>query len=259
MITGFSTACLFGRKETEDSFEILKELGAQACEVFLQTFYEYRPEFAKKFAPLCEGLKVNSVHAMTSDFEPHLFSEGRRQRGDGFYWLDQIMRSAQLFGAQNYTFHGFNRRTNDDVYDRYAERLREVVAFCARYGVKFCLENVWWSLYNRPGIFKELKRRVPELCGVFDIKQARLSGYPYSMYIKDMAGSIKYVHLSDVDENGNIRLPGAGIYDFNEILKRLKGASFDGSVLIEVYSQNYGEISEMKRSLDFLNEIIYKI
>ena len=259
MITGISTACFFGRRETEDCFEIIKELGAEVCEVFLQTFYEYRPEFAKKFAPLCDGLKVNSVHALTSDFEPHLFSEGRRQRGDGFYWLDQILRSAQLFGAENYTFHGFNRRSESDDFDYLAERLREAAAFCARYGVKFCLENVWWSLYNRPAVFKELKRRIPELCGVFDIKQARQSGYPYQAYIEDMAGSIAYAHLSDVDERGNICLPGKGIYDFTEILKRLKGAGFDGNIIIEVYSRNFGDIEELRQSLEFLKETYEKV
>ena len=250
---------MFSRCETEDSITLIKELGAQCCEVFLQTFYEYRPEFAKKFAPLAEGMKVNSVHVLPSNYESQLFFKTRRSRGDGFYWLDQVMRSAQLFGAENYTFHGISRRgTERDDFDFYAERLREIIAFCSRYGVKFCLENVHWSLYNRPGVFKELKMRCPELSGVFDIKQARKSGYPYAMYIEEMAGSISHVHLSDVDENGRICLPGNGIYDFEEIIKRLRGAGFDGSAIIEVYHDNYGDTNELKNSLQFLNEIIYK-
>lgn len=261
MITGISTACTFSRYETEDGLSVLKELGAQCCEIFLQTFYEYRPEFAKKYADRAEGVKVNSVHILPTNIEPQLMFAARRSRGDGFYWLDQIMRSAQLFGAGNYTFHGLIRKgdkLNDD-FGFYAERLTEISSFCARYGVKLCLENVWWSLYNRPGIFGELKKRCPALSGVFDIKQARRSGYPYQMYISDMAGSISYVHLSDVDENGNCRLPGKGIYDFKDILKRLKDAGFDGSIIIEVYPDNYSDVSELKQSLDFLNEIIYKV
>lgn len=259
MKTGISTACFFGRAETEDALGLIRHAGGELCEVFLETFYEYRPEFAKRLAPLADGLRVNSVHALTSDFEPHLFSRGRRQRGDGFYWLDQVMRSAQLLGAESYTFHGFNRRDGADDFGFYAERLREAIAFCARYGITLRLENVWWSLYNRPGVFAELKRHIPELTGVFDIKQARRSGYPYQAYIADMAGSLAYAHLSDVDADGNIRLPGEGLYDFTELLKRLRDNGFDGGLIIEVYSDNFSDENSVKQSLDFLNEIVYKL
>ncbi len=261
MNTGISTACMFLRKSTEDAAATIKELGADTAEVFFQTFYEYRPEFSKALAPTVEGLNINSVHVFSNSFEPNVFIPSRRTRGDGFYWLDQIMRSAQLLGCKRYTFHGQSGRHNasHSDYGELAAYLRSAVEFCAGYGVQLCLENVFWSTYNRPGVFRELKSRIPELAGVFDIKQARRSGYPYAMYIEDMSGAISHVHLSDVDENGKMCLPGKGLYDFEEILKRLKGAGFDGSAIIEVYPDDYGDISELRQSLGFLNEIIYKI
>ena len=79
------------------------------------------------------------------------------------------------------------------------------------------------------------------------------------MYIKDMEGCISHVHLSDVDERGNICLPGQGIFDFEECLRRLKDAGFDGAALIEVYPKDYGDYTELKRSCDYLDEIVYKI
>lgn len=252
---------MFLRKSTEDAAVAVKESGADTAEVFYQTFYEYRPEFSKALAPKIEGLEVNSVHVLSSNFEPQLFSPSRRARGDGFYWLDQVMRSAQLLGCKRYTFHGgINKNDAYSInFDELAGCIREAVLFCARYGVQLCLENVYWSTYNRPGIFRELKNRVPELAGVFDIKQARRSGYPYAMYIEDMSGAISHVHLSDADENGKMCLPGKGVYDFEEIIKRLKGAGFDGSVIIEAYPDDYADEAELRQSLDYLNEIIYKI
>mgnify|MGYP001147891004 CR=1 FL=1 len=106
MKVGISTASLFLREPTERAAATIKSLGVDETEVFLQTFYEYRPEFSKALAPDICGLNVNSVHVLTNDFEPHLFSPSRRIRGDGFYWLDQVMRSAQLLNCKNYTFHG---------------------------------------------------------------------------------------------------------------------------------------------------------
>lgn len=253
MKIGISTACLRKEYEIEDAFNLIKDLGAETCEVYLKTFYEYRPEFAKKYAERLSGVEVNSIHVAPNNFEPQLFYDKRRERGDGFYWLDQILRSAQLLGAKNYTFHGFARKGGErENLGDWAGHIWEISNFCARYGVKLCLENVRWCLYNRPSVFRELKNRCSDLLAVFDIKQARKSAYPYKMYLNDMSGAISHVHISDVDENGKTCLPSFGVYDFKEIFKSLKGAGFDGAVIIE--TENFKDISDIKRSMEFLKE-----
>ncbi|MDE6001604.1 MAG: sugar phosphate isomerase/epimerase [Clostridia bacterium] len=255
MKIGISTASL-NNFETEDALSVLKEVGAETCEVYLRTFYEYRPEFAKKYASNAEGVEAYSVHAAPFNFEPHLFSKQRRIRGDGFYWLDQVMRSAQLFGAKRYTFHGFLQRGCGTDIDAVSERLREICDFCARYGVSLCLENVRDATYNSPYLFKQLKERCPQLEGAFDIKQARKSHYPWQLYLKDMSGAISHVHISDADENGKTCLPDSGLYDFEEIFKTLAGEGFDGAVLIE--TGNFSDLSDLKRSVEFLKEVAQK-
>lgn len=260
MKIGVSTASFFPREECENAIEIIKELGADCAEVFLGSFYEYRPEFIKANKARFSGIEISAVHAFSSNFEPQLFSSSRRVRGDGYYWLDQLMRSAQFLGAKKYSFHGYISRNSDSVnFDRIATCMREMCEFTARYGVDVCLENVSWCTYNRPGLFREFKARCPQLAAVFDIKQARRSGYPINMYIEDMAGAISHVHLSDVTENGRMCLPGKGIYNFEEIFKRLKGAGFNGPAVIEVYGGDYSEYSEIKQSLEYLKEIAYKL
>ncbi len=257
MKTGISTACFHLKQETEKAVKTIKDMGAECAEVFLQTFYEYRPEFAKAVVPDICGLEINSVHIQTN-FEPQLFSASRRIRGDGFYWLDQIMRSAQILGAKNYTFHGFFRRQDYvEDFDALAGHIRGAIEFCARYGVNLCLENVFWSLYNRPNVFAELKSRCGGLYGVFDIKQARKSGYPYQMYLKDMAGAISHVHLSDVNSEGETCLPCEGITDFEEVFKRLADTGFDGAVIIE--AEQFDGVGRLADSLNGVNEILYKL
>lgn len=258
---GLSTASLFPRYSTEDALLKIIRLGADCAEVFFSTFYEYRPEFSKSFAPQLNNFPVNSVHVNSANFEGNFFNPARRVRGDGLYWLDQLARSAQLLGCRNYTFHGFHRLTDiaGENFDALSARLAEAVDFAAGYGLNLCLENVHWSLYNRPGVFSELKRRIPRLQAVFDIKQARRSHYPYQQYLKDMSGSIAYVHLSDIDDGGKMCLPGEGIYDFDEIFRVLKGEGFGGNAIIEVYGTNYAEESQLGRSVEFLKERAYKI
>lgn len=261
MKVGISTAVLFPEKHTEKAVQTIKSLGVEVAEVFFSTFYEYRPEFAKAMAPKADGVEVNSVHALPQNFECNLFNPTRRVRGDGYYWLDQIARSAQLLGCKNYTFHGFMRSGMDgeDDYGYIGDRIAEAHAFMANYGVNLCIENTARYTYNRPGVLTEIRKRCESLYAVFDIKQARRSGYPYQMYLKEMEGVIAYAHLSDVDADGKMCLPGKGIYDFEDIIKRLAGSGFNGNLLIENYRSDFATVQELKESLDYLKEIVYKI
>lgn len=261
MKVGISTASLFPKNNTEQAVATVKNLGVDVIEIFYSTFYEYRPEFSKALQKEIGGLTVNSVHANSTNYEPNLFNPTRRVKGDGFYWLDQVARSAQLLDCKNYTFHGFHRLAANgaDDFDSLAGYLGDASAFLATYGVRLCLENVHWCAYNRPGFFAEMKKRIPDLQGVFDNKQARRSGYPWQMYVKEMAGSIAYAHLSDLDANGKMCLPGRGVCDFGEMIARLRDAGFDGNLLIEVYGGDYDGFGELKESCDYLNGLIDKL
>ena len=175
MKIGISTASFFPHEECESAIEKIKQFGADCAEVFLGTFYEYRPEFAKMHGERFGGIEISAVHSHSTCFEPQLFNPSRRVRGDAFYWLDQLMRSAQLLGTKKYSFHGYiSRCSGGENIEEISGYFREICEFCARYGVDVCLENVSWCTYNRPGLFRELKSRVPQLAGVLDIKQAHI-------------------------------------------------------------------------------------
>lgn len=253
MKIGISTASL-AKVETEDALSLLKEVGAETCEVYLKTFYEYRPEFAKKYAANVAGAEAFAVCVQPLGFEPQLFSENRRVRGDGLYWLDQVARSAQLFGAKNYLLRGV--QCEESSVDKTLERLCGIGEFCSRYGLNLCLENSVFGTYSRPNTFKRYLSSVPALCGSLNLAAARKSAYPYGMYIKDMSGAIACVKLSDVDENGKTCLPGQGVLNYKEIFARLFGAGFNGVAILDAPC---GDITAVKRSLDYVKEIAQKL
>lgn len=260
MKIGISTATFFSEFSTEQALAKIKELGAPVAEVFFSSFYEYRPEFSALLAKGLGGVQVNSVHAMPLNFECNFFNPSRRVRGDGYYWLDQLARSARLLNCNNYTFHGFVRAGDSaDDLGFIAERIAEAYSFTAGYGVNLCLENTACYAYNRPGVFAAIRQKCPNLYGVFDIKQARRSGYPYTMYLKELEGAIAYVHISDVTAEGKACLPGKGVTDFVTLFKRLRDCGFDGNVLIENYRSDYSDVEEVKIAMEFLSEIAYKI
>ncbi|MBQ5926671.1 MAG: sugar phosphate isomerase/epimerase [Clostridia bacterium] len=264
MQVGVSTASLFSKLPNEEAVAFFDEQGITLAEVFLTSFCEYSKEFGKLIAQKKGNLQVHSVHVLNTQFEPQLFSTCDRVKADSFEWLKKAMEGAREFGAKCYTFHGIARYKkaarlgiNDD-FRYWSKCLKEISATCDGYGIELCLENVEWSVFNRPEVFEKISGYYPELKGVLDIKQARISGFALEEYIKVMEGKIAHAHLSDIDANGKICLPGQGIIDFDALFKRLNGAGFDGPAFIEVYKDDYKELSEIKRSVEFLQEKIYK-
>lgn len=265
MKTGISTASLFLRYDNEDAVAVLDELGVGVAEIFLTSFTEYKPEFAELLKSRMGALNAHSVHILNTQVEPQLFNKHPRVREDSFAILADVMRSAQVLGAKHYTFHGTarfkkaSRNPANDNLPRMGECIREIGEFCERFGVRLCLENVEWATYNRVGVFTKMKEYYPALQGVLDVKQARISGEGYLPYLREMGENIATVHLSDVDENGKMCLPGRGKTDFVTLLKALKDVGFDGPMLIEAYKDDYQKIEELKQSCNFLEEIVYKI
>lgn len=261
MKIGISTASLFMRLYNEDAVALISEWGVETAEVFLTSFCEYEPRFSQTLLEKKGSLTVNSLHVLNTQFEPQLFSEHPRVKADAYTWLEKVLASANILGAKNYTFHALARlkSTFKENLSKSGEKLAQIYDFCIGKGVRLCLENVEWALYNRPGLFKTFRKYCPNLGGVLDIKQAFISGYPYEEYLQDMGENLAFVHASDFDENGVKCLPGRGKFDFEELFKRLKDTGFDGAVLIENYNDDYGELKELKDSYDYLLEKAEKI
>ena len=258
MEVGVSTASLFMRADTKGSLKILSELDARVVEVFLESFSEYDERFVSSLSEYTKGLVVHSLHTVTTQFEPQLFSSVPVQKKDAFAFIEGICRGAKTLGAKNYTLHGRARVKKNaklESFDEYALHFNELCDLLSGYGMSLTLENVEWAFCSRPEWFFEIKKRCPELKACFDIKQARISGYDPFDYIEAMKGRINTFHASDVDENGKMCLPGRGVTDFGKVFYALKRAGFCGNTLIEVYTGDYGDVSEIAESLRYLRKI----
>lgn len=259
---GISTASLFKKQYNEDAIPTLNQIDTRVCEVFLESYCEYNPKFAQLLATKLGDLKVHSIHTMTTQFEPTLFTDNERAYNDAFSAFEDVLKSSKILGATNYTMHGrarFRKNSNYDNYKEVAFYFNKIIDLCEKYNVNMCLENVEWAFYNRPGFFKEVKKDCPRLKGVLDIKQAYLSGYDYTDYLYEMGGDINTVHLCDRDSMGKGCMPGKGVFDFETLFKQLKDIGFKGNMLIEVYDNAFKEISELKQSLDVMREIKEKV
>lgn len=254
---GVSTASLFLRMTTEDALQYLDRSGVDIAEVFLSTYSEYTEEFASLLKRNAERIKIRSVHTLNTQFEPQLYSAGLRAEEDAFNMLESVLTSAERLGAKSYTFHGVARLKKTPLkmdFAKIGERTGKIIRACRRHGVALAYENVHWAYYNFPGFFGELKERCPELKGVLDVKQAWQSGCSFHEFIDDMKGDIVTVHISDRTETGELCLPGKGVFPFRELRAHLRDVGFDGAVVIEVYQNNYGDVSELLDSVAYLKD-----
>lgn len=262
MQTGISTASLFGRFNTEDALSFLSDKGVSVAEVFLESFCEYNKEFGEFLAARKGNTAIHSVHTLTTQFESTLYSLNERAQNDSFTLLENTMQAARAMGAEYYTFHGLARvkRTPYIIdYERVGAITQRIIDVCRNYGVTLAYENVHWAYYNYIGFFSELKKRTSGLKGTFDIKQARQSGVDFREFIDEMGGDIVTAHLSDIDENGKMCLPGRGVTDFKEVLSRLRDKGFDGALLLEVYKNDFKEFNELFDSLSYITDLAKKI
>ena len=260
MKVGISTASLFLRKNNEEALPLFDAWGVPCAEVFLTSFCEYAPAFAHTLAAAKGGVEIHSVHVLNTQYEPQLYAEHPRVLEDANGWLKEVLPSANILGARNYTFHGIARlkRTFRENWQRFSAITAQIYETCRAAGVRLCYENVEWALYNRPGLFALLKEHCPDLGGVLDIKQARITGYDWREYLADMGESLATVHVSDVTAEGKMCLPGQGVFDFAELFARLRDIGFDGAVLIENYARDYGEPDELRRSFEYLADLAAK-
>ena len=262
MVTGISTASLFSRFFTEEAAGELSAAGVASAEVFLESYREYNAEFAREVKARAGNMRIHSVHTLTTQFEPQLYSLNVRAQEDSFSLLERAMTAAEILGAEYYTFHGGARFKKTPMvidFDRVGAITERIIEVCAAHNVSLAYENVHWGYYNYIGFFKELKKRAPRLKGTLDIKQARQSGIFYGDFIDEMKGSIVTAHISDVDENGKMCLPGRGVTDFNEVFSRLNDAGFNGAVLLEVYPSDFKTLSELYDSYGYITALAEKV
>lgn len=260
MKVGISTASLFLHKNNEEALPLFDAWGVPCAEVFLTSFCEYAPAFAHTLAAAKGGVEIHSVHVLNTQYEPQLYAEHPRVLEDANGWLREVLASANILGARNYTFHGIARlkRTFRENWQRFSAITAQIYETCRAAGVRLCYENVEWALYNRPGLFALLKKDCPDLGGVLDIKQARITGYDWREYLADMGESLATVHVSDVTAEGKMCLPGQGVFDFAELFARLRDIGFDGAVLIENYARDYDEPDELRRAFEYLADLAAK-
>lgn len=262
MKLGISTASFFGREHVEATFEILRSMNVDNTEVFLNTFSEYEKAFVEALKERKGDIKVHSLHAHGTCFEPELFSGYDRIRNDAEQIFRKVCYAGFVLGAKYLTFHGpfiKPRRTLNIDFPKFGERLNQLCDIAESYGMYIAYENVNWAYCNNPEFFKNLKQYCPKLKATLDIKQAFFSDVDPYKFLDVMEDRLATVHVCDMDNKLNPMLPLSGRFNFEKFFRELAARTPEAAVFIEVYKDCYRDYDELKDRYDRLNELINKV
>ena len=266
MEIGLSTASYFQKLQIEDAVLDIGAHGVSLCEVFLNTFSEYEPAFVELLAERleCANVKVFSVHPMSMQFEPQLFSIHPRQREDALNLYERVLSAGKRLGAHTYVMHGparlFGGVKNIELA-RIAPIFLDLAERARRYDIQLTLENVSWCVFNEPEFGVRLQEFTQgAIKHTLDVKQAVRSGFDPMDYIRAVGEEIVNVHLCDATRlsSGGVHydMPGFGEYDFAAMLNLLYEKGYRGPAFIEVYSDMYSQIPTLYESLARVEQIV---
>ena len=171
------------------------------------------------------------------------------------------MNAGRILGATNYVMHGsphLGGTAKNLELERITPVFAELLDVAGEYGITLCLENVSWCFFHAPAFGEALKQRLGDhrLKFVLDVKQAVRSGEDPYAFVEAVGEDMENWHLCDYafDEAGrlSLRMPGKGQCDFLALGKAMVNKGYRGPAFIEVYSDMYRDLDELKASFEHI-------
>lgn len=258
MRIGISTACFYPYVNTEDTLDIIKDLGFDLCEVFIEALSETNEDFCHSLKSKADklGIEIYSIHAFNATFEPFLFDRYDRRRLEMEDRFRDVCKAGKILGASFYTFHGLTSSMPGHNIEKISSTMNRLYEIAGSYNIGLSQENVSWCKSGDPEYLRELKANMnKELFYTLDIKQAVRSNREPFEYLELYGNRLSTVHINDASNISTCLLPGKGEIDLKEIIKRVSTINPDIPYIIEVYSENYKQYDELKEARDYLSQL----
>ncbi len=171
--------------------------------------------------------------------------------------LDALEAGAEL-GIEKAVLHpgyitGLGRFVLDKAKGYGMESIKTILNKATGLGMTLCLENMFPQAHflSKPHEFQEVFESFPDLRLALDVGHANLGGgkNKSSEFIHQYGYRINHIHANDNFGKEDNHLPvGAGIIDFEKILKELNETQYDETLTLEVFSKDreYLKISKDK-------------
>lgn len=260
MNIGVSTACLYPL-ETEKALKELAVRGIKNVEIFMNAVNELEGEILSEMLATVEkySVSVRSVHPFSSPMET-LFLFGNYPRRTE-YLIDMYKRYFEVMGrlsAKIFVLHGaiLSSKVPDDIY---LERYLQLYRIGKEFGVTVAQENVSYCKSCDPEFLKKMSRQLgDEVRFVIDLKQARRSNVDTFDLVDSIGEKIVHLHVSDGGEKSDCLPIGKGNFDFERLFSSMDRLGYDGTMIVELYRENYSSYDELTGCADTLGKMLKK-
>jgi sugar phosphate isomerase/epimerase len=160
----------------------------------------------------------------------------------------EALEAAAELGVEKVVLHpgyitGLGKFLLDKAKQYGMESIEAILKKANSLGMTVCIENMFpqANFLSHPPEFQDVFEAFPEIRLALDIGHANLGGEKNksSEFIYRYGHRISHVHAADNFGKEDNHLPiGAGIIDFEKILRELKGAQYDESITLEVFSKD---------------------
>ena len=256
MNIGISTACFYPMK-TEETLSHITDLGFKQIEVFVNSPSESTVAYAQSFRNAADavGLQIIAFHPFSSFAETYCLFGAYEQRRQDFYDIYKgYFESAATMGAMTFNFHGCRSDWSIEPAS-YCEIYYELYRYAQQMGVRFSQENVNRHYGGQVDFIRMMNQQLKDnVWFTFDVKQAMRSGEDPCAMRDAMGQKLIHFHASDYREGGSCALPGRGECNYTTILNDHMRSDRVGKV-IEVYSGDYTQESELRDAANFMNKL----
>jgi sugar phosphate isomerase/epimerase len=171
----------------------------------------------------------------------------------------EALETASELGIEKVVLHpGYVTGMGKFVIDRAKkyglESIEAILKKANSLGITLCIENMFPQAISltQPYEFQEVFDSFPEIRLALDIGHANLGGDRNRAleFIQRYGYRIGHIHANDNFGKEDNHLPiGAGIIDFERIIKSLKETSYDETITIEVFSKDRDYLSLSKEKV----------
>lgn len=259
MRVGISSACFYPYINTEDTLDIIKELGFDLCEVFLESGFETDEKFCYELKNRSEklGINIHSIHAFNATFEPFLFDRYERRRKEMENKFIEVCRAGNILDAKYYTFHGITSTMPGVNISEIVKGMNRLCEIANSYNISLSQENVSWCKSGDPKYIKELHGKVDkELFYTLDIKQSVRSKNLPTDYIEIYGDKLSTVHINDASFEASCLLPGHGDMNLKGIVESVSNINSEIPFIIEVYRENFKTYEQLKAAKEYLYKLV---
>lgn len=252
MQAGVSTACLYPKPIEESLYELAVN-GVSCTELFVNTHSELKKGFAHSMANMLKRFDVKccSVHPFTCEME-HLmfFSEYERRMNDILEYYKLYFRFMNIVGADIFVFHGGKGNIGKELY---CERYSRLYRLGREFGVTVAVENVSRCQSRSSAFIRDISAMLGnEFAFVLDTKQAVRAGETPFAFLDAAGNRTVHVHISDSGEMGDCLPIGKGRFQFRPFFEKLNKLNPEANVILELYRNGFGGISDLISSYNIL-------